>query len=327
MGSWLHGTLGFFEQYGVVGLFILSFIEASFFPIPPYLLAVPMTLANPRRGLFYAAVGIAGSVLGGLVGYAIGLRFGRPVLARFLKPGTMAGLEQKFARYGGWAVAAGGLAPMPYKVFAIATGVFRLSLVAFVPASIVARGIRFIPPALLLMFYGRPIARYLGFFSNPLYLTALAVPLLFLAVFRRRLARFAGRLWQGLAFWAAAHPRAPKFNRFARYLGTGAILIPLPWLVPVNGYVLPGGQTLLAMSPFSFLAYLIVRHRQRSFRRNLAVGIMLLLPVLAALGRASLGANHRDFVGGWAGAAAWAAACFAARWLLVPRRPATGEEI
>lgn len=316
MGSWLHGTLGFFEQYGALGLFILSFVEASFFPIPPYLLTVPMTLANPRLGLFYAGIGVAGSVLGGLVGYAIGLRFGRPILARFLKPETMAWLEQKFARHGGWAVAAGGLAPVPYKVFAIATGVFRLPLTAFVPASIVARSIRFVPSALLLMLYGRPIVRYLEYFSNPLYLTVLAVPLL-LAAFRRRLARFAGRLWQSLAFWAATHPRAPKFNRFARYLGTGAILIPLPWLARTGGYDLSGGQAILTMSPFSFLAYLIVQHRRRSFRRNLAVGALLSLPVLAGLGRAYLGVHHpAGSVCGWAGAVTWAGTCVAARVVL-----------
>ncbi len=66
MGSWLHGTLDFFQQYGVIGLFVLSFVEASFFPVPPYLLSIPMTLARPRLGLFYAGVGIAGSALGGL---------------------------------------------------------------------------------------------------------------------------------------------------------------------------------------------------------------------------------------------------------------------
>jgi Predicted membrane protein len=148
-------------HYGVIGLFILSFIEASFFPLPPYLLLIPMTLANPQFGLFYALVGITGSVLGGVFGYAIGARVGRPILRHLFKENHPMKLESVFTRYGGWVVAIGGLTPIPYKIFAIAAGVFRMQIFTFIVTSTVARSIHFLSGALLLIFYGPKVVGYL----------------------------------------------------------------------------------------------------------------------------------------------------------------------
>jgi len=204
--------------YGVISLFIFSFIEASVFPIPPYILFIPMTLAKPQLGLYYALVGTVGSVLGGLFGYLLGFRLGRPFLIRIVKPQTLKKIEKVYQKYGDWATAIGGVTPLPYKIFAISAGVFRNRLATFIPASVIARGIRFFGEAALLMLYGEKILKYLEAFFGPMNLIILAVVLLLLIliwkmgwipqklmVFHRKIVQ----LWLG---WVAVH-RSKVFSR------------------------------------------------------------------------------------------------------------------
>jgi len=178
MNHWFTGIIAFFQQYGMIGLFILSFVEASFFPIPPYLLSIPMTLANPRMGLVYALVGVTGSVLGGMLGYAIGLRVGRPLLEKFMKPALIAKMENGLLHHSGWAITLGGLTPIPYKLFSISAGTFQVPLLTFIPASVFARSIRFVSEALLLMIYGRKVVGYLEHALSPIHLALLLVILI-----------------------------------------------------------------------------------------------------------------------------------------------------
>ncbi|HEX3043917.1 MAG TPA: VTT domain-containing protein [Bacillota bacterium] len=170
MGQWMNEMVEMLMPYGVISLFVFSFIEASFFPIPPYILFIPMTLAKPNLGLYYALVGTVGSVLGGLFGYVLGYRLGRPFLTKIVKPETMHKIEATYQKYGDWATAAGGVTPLPYKIFAISAGVFRNRLGTFIPASIIARGIRFFGEAVLLMVYGERIRKFLDEAFGPLNL-------------------------------------------------------------------------------------------------------------------------------------------------------------
>jgi len=143
----------------------ISFIESSVFPIPPDALLVPMVIAERRKAWWYAFVCTIASVAGGLAGYAIGaLLFelvGRPVLAFY---GYMDQFETFAGRYnawGAWAVLIAGITPFPFKVITIASGATHLSLLVFIVASIVARGIRFFAVAGLLYVFGPPIRRFI----------------------------------------------------------------------------------------------------------------------------------------------------------------------
>jgi membrane protein YqaA with SNARE-associated domain/membrane-associated phospholipid phosphatase len=160
MQVWSQHMLIFLAHYGVIGLFTLSFVEASFFPLPPYVLLIPMTLAAPQLGPFYALVGTAGSILGGVFGYVIGFRVGRPILTHLFK-NRSSKMESLFLRYGGWGIAIGGLTPIPYKIFAIMAGVFQMPVFTFITTSAIARSIHFFSGALLLMFYGPKVVGYL----------------------------------------------------------------------------------------------------------------------------------------------------------------------
>ncbi len=144
---------------------VVSFAESSFFPIPPDVMLVPMILANRQKAFTIALVCTVCSVLGGLLGYAIGFYFFETLGAWVVKTyGLQAGLEKfrdEFARYGIWVILIKGLTPIPYKLVTIASGAAHFDLFTFVWASIVTRGARFFLVAALLWKFGEPIRAFI----------------------------------------------------------------------------------------------------------------------------------------------------------------------
>ena len=144
---------------------VVSFAESSFFPIPPDVMLVPMILANRQKAFTIAFVCTVCSVLGGLLGYAIGFYFFETIGAWVVKTyGLQAGLEKfrdEFTRYGTWVILIKGLTPIPYKLVTIASGAAHFDLFTFVWASIVTRGLRFFLVAALLWKYGEPIRAFI----------------------------------------------------------------------------------------------------------------------------------------------------------------------
>lgn len=149
----------------LVALFLVAFIEASFFPIPVEVLMIPMILAAPSRAWVVGLVALSGSVIGGLGGYAIGaLAFdslGAPILEALGKTDSMEAYNARFNGVGFWAVMIGGLSPFPYKVITIMSGWTGMPLATFIGASILARGIRYMVIAALLWKFGAPIRDFI----------------------------------------------------------------------------------------------------------------------------------------------------------------------
>lgn len=149
---------------------VVSFIESSVFPIPPDVMLIPMVLAQRHKALLIAVICTVASVLGGLLGYAIGLylfdTIGQPVLNFYGYGEKFASFQDRYNEWGVWIVLIAGLTPFPYKVITIASGVTGLSLPVFLFASVVARGLRFAIVTTLLWYFGAPIRdfieRYLG---------------------------------------------------------------------------------------------------------------------------------------------------------------------
>jgi membrane protein YqaA with SNARE-associated domain len=138
-------------------LVVLSAAESIFFPVPPDVMLAPMTLAQPRRGLYYATICTAASVIGGLIGYMLGafaFELISPLLHRFGYWDHFAHAQELFAKWGFWIVVLAGFSPIPYKVFTIASGVLGMALLPFVLGSIVGRGGRFFLVAGLIMWGG-----------------------------------------------------------------------------------------------------------------------------------------------------------------------------
>lgn len=151
-------------------LAFVSFVESSFFPIPPDIIMIPMILAQPRKAWLIALVCTVSSVLGGLFGYFIGAvlfdTIGQAIFDFYGKADAVLAFNERFNAYGAWAVLVAGVTPFPYKVITIMSGWTGLSIPVFIVASIVARGLRFFIVAALLWKFGAPIRafieKYLG---------------------------------------------------------------------------------------------------------------------------------------------------------------------
>ena len=142
-------------------LALVSFLESSVFPIPPDLLMIPMILARPSLAWLIATVALVASVLGGLLGYAIGaLAFetiGQPILSAMGKADAMEAFNTRFNDFGFWAVLTAGVTPFPYKVITIMSGWTGMPLGVFIGTSIIARALRFFVVAALLKAFGAPV--------------------------------------------------------------------------------------------------------------------------------------------------------------------------
>jgi membrane protein YqaA with SNARE-associated domain len=146
-------------------LAIVSFIESSFFPIPPDIMLIPMVLSRREKAWWYATIATVSSVLGGLLGYAIGYyayeAIGLPILQFYGKEHALDGFVTFVQTYGFEAVVLKGMTPIPYKLVTIAAGVAKMDLWTFIAASIIARAMRFFLVAGLLYWFGQPSREFI----------------------------------------------------------------------------------------------------------------------------------------------------------------------
>lgn len=162
----LEWTKTTFEPLGAWGLFILAFVESSFFPIPPDFLLIILCLASPENALFYALICSIGSVLGGLGGYGIGLAIEKTVLEKFFSRKKIDKVHKLFNKYETGAVFIGGFTPLPYKLFTITAGMFYVNIKKFLVASALSRSLRFFAVAILVMLYGDVIVGFMEKYFN-----------------------------------------------------------------------------------------------------------------------------------------------------------------
>ncbi|MBN9580407.1 MAG: DedA family protein [Afipia sp.] len=146
------------KPYALWLMGMVSFAESSFFPIPPDVMLVPMSLARPQKAWLYATVCTVTSVAGGVVGYAIGAllydSLGQWLINLYGYGDKVEAFRAGYAEYGAWIILLKGLTPIPYKLVTITSGFAGYDLVAFVLLSLVARGGRFFIVAILLNRYG-----------------------------------------------------------------------------------------------------------------------------------------------------------------------------
>lgn len=179
------------SRWGAVSLFLFAFAESSFFPIPPDVLLIALCLGAVARSFRFAAICTAGSILGAMLGYAIGFFAWQTTageytaLAHFFfnhvfsveafeKVGAL------YDQYNFWIVFTAGFTPLPYKLFTITGGLFHINFVMFIIASIISRGLRFFLIAGLIWKFGAPIK---GFIDKYFNLLAIAFTVLLVGSF------------------------------------------------------------------------------------------------------------------------------------------------
>ena len=156
--------------YGVPALFILSFAESSFFPVPPDVLLIALCLSINRKAFYFALICMIGSVIGGIVGYAIGFygyeTIGKPIVDFYHGQPVMDAIKLKYDEHGFLGILIAAITPIPYKIFTIASGVFKFDFTLFTLASIIGRSTRFFLVAALIWKFGPPIRAFIEKYFN-----------------------------------------------------------------------------------------------------------------------------------------------------------------
>lgn len=158
--------------YGPLALFLLAFAESSFFPVPPDALLIALCLGSIKKSWRFALYASIASVIGGMFGYIIGLGLWDAVSSFFFKyiPGFTEALFQKvllhYNQSGFWYVFLAGFTPIPYKVFTIASGVFKMNFLLFVIASTISRSLRFFAVAGLFRKFGPGMKEFIEKYFN-----------------------------------------------------------------------------------------------------------------------------------------------------------------
>jgi len=146
------------KPYALWILGMVSFAESSFFPIPPDVMLIPMSLARPQKAWFYAGLCTITSVAGGVVGYAIGALLydsvGQWVINFYGYGDKVEAFRAGYAEYGAWIILLKGLTPIPFKLVTITSGFANYNIWMFIGLSLIARGGRFFLVAVLLNRYG-----------------------------------------------------------------------------------------------------------------------------------------------------------------------------
>lgn len=158
------------SKYGTLALAANSFAESSFFPIPPDVLQIALSVSKPRRSFWYALVSSVSSVLGGVFGYAIGYFLFESVGKLIIQ---VLGYQQYFDMVGQLyrenaflAVLGAAFTPIPYKVFTIAAGFWQISLFSLILASVIGRSARFFMVATLIFFFGARVKVFIEKYFN-----------------------------------------------------------------------------------------------------------------------------------------------------------------
>lgn len=151
------------SEWSLVILGIMTFFESVFSPLPPDPLLIAMALLSPNQAILFGVICTIFSVLGAVFGYGLGIWFGKPLLSKMISGSLIDKAEVFFNRYGVWAILIAAFTPIPYKVFAILSGILQLNMKKFLIASLIGRGGRFITLGVLIAIFGDDIR---GFLEN-----------------------------------------------------------------------------------------------------------------------------------------------------------------
>lgn len=142
------------ENYGLIGIFVIAVMEAIFLPVPVETLLIPYVIVNPKMIIFAIIVSTMGSVIGASIGYILGRYGEKLILSKFIKDKSFSIAKKYFTRYGVWAVGIAAITPLPYKIFAMISGVMGLKIQKLIKVSFLFRGMRFITVAATTLKFG-----------------------------------------------------------------------------------------------------------------------------------------------------------------------------
>ena len=179
------------SRWGALALFLLALAESSFFPIPPDVLLIALCLGVTSRSFRYGAICLSGSIVGAMIGYAIGFfcwqntageytALANWFFAHVFSLESFLSVGELYDKYNFWIGFTAGYTPLPYKIFTITGGLFHINFAMFIFASIISRGLRFMLIAALIWKFGAPIKSFIDKYFN---LLAIAFTVLLIGSF------------------------------------------------------------------------------------------------------------------------------------------------
>lgn len=136
------------SRYGMVVLSFIAFIESAFFPIPPDFFIVPMIMARPNSwkkiALWVSIFSVLGAFLGYYIGFALFESFGHLIIEKYNLSEQMIKVGEAYNKNAFWTLLTAAFTPIPFKLFTIAAGVFKVGLIPFTIASVIGRTGRYI---------------------------------------------------------------------------------------------------------------------------------------------------------------------------------------
>lgn len=158
------------SKYGTVALAVLAFMESSFFPIPPDVLQIALSISKPKRSFYFAFIASIFSVIGGIFGYFIGSflfeSIGKFIIGSLGYEHYFNLVGELFKKNAFWAIFSAAFSPIPYKVFTIAAGFWNVGLAPLILASIIGRSGRFFLVATLTYFWGERVKPFIDKYFN-----------------------------------------------------------------------------------------------------------------------------------------------------------------
>ena len=179
------------SRWGALALFLFALAESSFFLIPPDVLLIALCLGVTSRSFRYGAICLSGSIVGAMIGYAIGFfcwqntageytALANWFFAHVFSLESFLSVGELYDKYNFWIVFTAGFTPLPYKIFTITGGLFHINFAMFIFASIISRGLRFMLIAALIWKFGAPIKTFIDKYFN---LLAIAFTVLLIGSF------------------------------------------------------------------------------------------------------------------------------------------------
>lgn len=170
------------HPFGSVVLCVLAFTESSFFPIPPDVLQIALSIERPKRSFFYAFISAmfstVGALLGWFIGYALWVWLEPVFVPHIISQANIETVRHAFDTWGFWALFAAAFTPIPFKVFTITAGMMKMFIPTFLLASLIGRSMRFFIVAALLYFFGAKVKGFIDRWFGPLTVLLLVLILL-----------------------------------------------------------------------------------------------------------------------------------------------------
>ena len=165
----IDNVVGFFQDFGAIGLFIHSFVDAIIFPIPAFFLQVSLSIMDPSSAIWLATVGYIACLLGTPFGYWIGLKLGETVLHKIVNKKWIDKASQLFQKNGEAAILIGAFTPIPFKVFTILSGCVKFSLWKLMGYAALGRAVKFYAVGIIFYLFGRSSEQFILTYMTPIF--------------------------------------------------------------------------------------------------------------------------------------------------------------